>query len=124
MIRLPPRSPRTDPLFPYTPLFRSLPVVSMLFSGRSPAGPWWASGARRATLSRERESRCACRSGLPALEGRYDGPALADETAGEVFGLHEMRVEPLSQEQPGRLGRAAADQPLSGARCPAVLPRS
>src|SRR3546814_3908416 len=33
MIRLPPRSTRTDTLFPYTTLFRSLQVVSLVIVG-------------------------------------------------------------------------------------------
>src|SRR3546814_12065781 len=34
MIRRPPRSTRTDTLFPYTTLFRSIPVVALFLSGR------------------------------------------------------------------------------------------
>src|SRR3546814_13586859 len=41
MIRLPPRSTRTDTLFPYTTLFRSL------FLGRAPSGPAFLGPALR-----------------------------------------------------------------------------
>src|SRR3546814_15193553 len=34
MIRRPPRSTRTDTLFPYTTLFRSIPVVALFLSRR------------------------------------------------------------------------------------------
>src|SRR3546814_6999912 len=37
MIRRPPRSTRTDPLFPYTTLFRSPPDRSTRSAGRPPA---------------------------------------------------------------------------------------
>src|SRR3546814_1272833 len=37
MIRRPPRSTRTDTLFPYTPLFRSDRVLSLLLGGSAPA---------------------------------------------------------------------------------------
>src|SRR3546814_16743650 len=37
MIRLPPRSTRTDTLFPYTTLFRSLPAVLPLLVGEPDA---------------------------------------------------------------------------------------
>src|SRR3546814_1180574 len=36
MLRRPPRSTRTDTLFPYTTRFRSLPRVAELFEARSP----------------------------------------------------------------------------------------
>src|SRR3546814_14765542 len=36
MLRRPPESTRTDTLFPYTTLFRSLPRVAELFEARSP----------------------------------------------------------------------------------------
>src|SRR3546814_7128910 len=36
MIRRPPRSTRTDTLFPYTTLFRSLSVIGLPHSGHSP----------------------------------------------------------------------------------------
>src|SRR3546814_8384756 len=41
MVRLPPRATRTDPLFPYTTLFRSLPVAVMvaITMGARPALP-------------------------------------------------------------------------------------
>src|SRR3546814_8175348 len=43
MIRLPPRLTRTDPLLPYTTLFRSCPASSSCCRGRGPctrASPW------------------------------------------------------------------------------------
>src|SRR3546814_5028082 len=35
MIRLPPRSTRTDTLFPYTTLFRSIPILGSLFRSKA-----------------------------------------------------------------------------------------
>src|SRR3546814_4695816 len=50
MIRRPPRSTRTDTLFPYTTLFRSRPSSASRASRRSPA--WWPSWAS--------PNRCCC----------------------------------------------------------------
>src|SRR3546814_7401653 len=59
MIRRPPRSTRTDTLFPYTTLFRSLLVSSSLGSS---AGEQHAAGDRTAPGSHHRHLRAAGRS--------------------------------------------------------------
>src|SRR3546814_7626003 len=67
MIRRPPRSTRTDPLFPYTTLFRS-PVGCRLREGKA-AGP----RARRAGLSgqaRRPDHRASRRAQEPADHAR------------------------------------------------------
>src|SRR3546814_14189551 len=51
MIRRPPRSKRTDTLFPYTPLFRS--IISELGAGRLPGvQPWGSTGSAGPGLPR------------------------------------------------------------------------
>src|SRR3546814_1687050 len=61
MIRRPPRSTRTDTLFPYTTLFRSVATTTMSMMRKA------ASGCRRRSLRRARpqprRSRFATRSG-------------------------------------------------------------
>src|SRR3546814_2963171 len=58
MIRRPPRSTRTDTLFPYTTLFRSGRVAADR-GARGEAGRGWVSGGPRAR--NPRESRVAAR---------------------------------------------------------------
>src|SRR3546814_1305110 len=60
MIRRPPRSTRTDTLFPYTTLFRSPP--HRMYSRSSPAAP---SGSSDAPAHPERSSASACLASPP-----------------------------------------------------------
>src|SRR3546814_3244547 len=56
MIRRPPRSTRTDPLFPYTTLFRSAIINCHLYTGRigkPGAGPFSMTGQPNAMGGRE-----------------------------------------------------------------------
>src|SRR3546814_12594070 len=46
MIRRPPRSTRTDPLFPYTTLFRSERLYPLGVRDRNPGDPWKIVGER------------------------------------------------------------------------------
>src|SRR3546814_9183364 len=60
MIRLPPRSTRTDTLFPYTTLFRSLPVADPRARERGDA----ADALAVVGLVVSHESHRTCRSGF------------------------------------------------------------
>src|SRR3546814_1453486 len=55
MIRLPPRSTRTDTLFPYTTLFRSVGLIAK--SGTVPVTSGFASPVQRASIERARAAR-------------------------------------------------------------------
>src|SRR3546814_17321533 len=71
MIRRPPRSTRTDTLFPYTTLFRSRE------KGRSPAQPCEHLGrhrrrARRPAEARDRQRFLRLLAGKPREQGRQD----------------------------------------------------
>src|SRR3546814_9898347 len=75
MIRRPPRSTRTDTLFPYTTLFRSLPANS---TGRCPTLPTTSRNLQDAPADR------ACRSGMSCR------PARSEEHTSELQSL--MRI--------------------------------
>src|SRR3546814_2073452 len=55
MIRRPPRSTRTDTLFPYTTLFRSAPSPRPAQSPPRPTKAAWRSAGRRAAFVRSEE---------------------------------------------------------------------
>src|SRR3546814_1509652 len=81
MIRRPPRSTRTDTLFPYTSLFRSWSRAS-------------AAHCRRRAASRHRNVRvCATRSALPDWTPRHD--LLPDPFC---HSLHILRSEEHTSE--------------------------
>src|SRR3546814_4969595 len=75
-IRRPPRSTRTDTLFPYTTLFRSKPSRGSLerrFGRRSPkrsARLTWKRSARGWAISTSLDEGGRCQSGLPPSGGR------------------------------------------------------
>src|SRR3546814_3460740 len=56
MIRLPPRSTRTDTLFPYTTLFRSLPYPGRSAPPAASSGGYPSRRARRTPRSRRRSA--------------------------------------------------------------------
>src|SRR3546814_9406622 len=64
MIRRPPRSTRTDTLFPDTTLFRSAP------GGRARAGAVWRFTDHRPYFAQRRDSRRGARRPVPAGPGR------------------------------------------------------
>src|SRR3546814_5389200 len=87
MIRRPPRSTRTDTLFPYTTLFRSYSMQS-----RTMTSNWRKSRAPRTiTWARSNNSWSPCRSSIPGCshtgsgtpderqEVRFDLPLFSDE---------------------------------------------
>src|SRR3546814_6854377 len=90
MIRRPPRSTRTDTLFPYTTLFRSQPACEILPQrGRE--------RVLRIRHSREFRPAEACRLGAhfaePARLGRPIGNARVERTLGELAGEDRRIVE-------------------------------
>src|SRR3546814_2341411 len=78
MIRLPPRSPLTDTLFPYSTLFRSLRVGG--------------EGKLQLGLVGQRSCRAA-EHRLEAIEGRFDGHLrLADDALGQILAEHALII--------------------------------
>src|SRR3546814_20053564 len=73
MIRRPPRSTRTDTLFPYTTLFRSLRPAARLDRAATPALPHGPPSPRRGPLVRRHRQSQPVRA-VPALADR--GPAV------------------------------------------------
>src|SRR3546814_2615167 len=70
MIRRPPRSTRTDTLFPYTTLFRSAASCKRTSSGNVPISANCADTAKRCARSHRRQTRC---SGLIAVDEQRPG---------------------------------------------------
>src|SRR3546814_8913329 len=62
MIRRPPRSTRTDTLFPYTTLFRSKPASRPIASSASPSSASASAPRSRRCRTRARRTRAAWRS--------------------------------------------------------------
>src|SRR3546814_9288841 len=98
MIRRPPRSTRTDTLFPYTTLFRS---NCRLRTDPAHRRHWRAHSATNRSRSKYRPCPCPCpcpcprqRRRLPSLSARHDGCAR---------GLHRCRYRQLvsSRRSPG-----------------------
>src|SRR3546814_2385783 len=84
MIRRPPRSTRTDTLFPYTTLFRS-PAFRLLFSYTLPPGPGHLQGKSSYVDKKRFAWRCAT-SGSVSLSIKYNNTQQGDamnSTAGE-----------------------------------------
>src|SRR3546814_4166285 len=74
MIRRPPRSTRTDTLFPYTTLFRSVPVPrrSVRKLGNSIRGPVGRAPWRDRRIARSDNDRPGQRRVLPGRASHYD----------------------------------------------------
>src|SRR3546814_1993674 len=70
MIRRPPRSTRTDTLFPYTTLFRSAASCKRTSSGNVHIAANCADTAKRCARSHRRQTRC---SGLIAVDEQRPG---------------------------------------------------
>src|SRR3546814_9928790 len=79
MIRRPPRSTRTDTLFPYTTLFRSVSLWPLAARAR---GAWWRYGDRVGSRPLEPDRRSA--------EGHGQGPPRSEEHTSELQSL--MRI--------------------------------
>src|SRR3546814_5781103 len=76
MIRRPPRSTRTDTLFPYTTLFRSYPAIAR--RPASPSRPWQHRGGDRAQPGCDQDG------------GLAGGPGRSEEHTSELQSL--MRI--------------------------------
>src|SRR3546814_6421059 len=99
MIRRPPRSTRTDTLFPYTTLFRSRPAARRLGARRWPA--------RAAPGEPARE---AGRAGLRAGRGVRGGARPAPARRLAVRGRGRAHAWPLPAARPaGLVGRDRAE---------------
>src|SRR3546814_3068118 len=125
MIRRPPRSTRTDTLFPYTPLFRS---TSRAAAPGRPARPRRRGGRRRpaapgtprccapaATRCRDRDgrndrakgSRHAAAANLPARSAAH-GSASAPSTAPATHARRTPRSEEHTSELPSLMRTSSA----------------
>src|SRR3546814_2902094 len=94
MIRRPPRSTRTDTLFPYTTLFRSRPRRTRLFvpEGRPARHAYGAGGRKRRRLAQPRRRRRNRRRALPLWRRAPVAPrrARSEEHTSELQSL--MRI--------------------------------
>src|SRR3546814_19692008 len=85
MIRRPPRSTRTDTLFPYTTLFRSLDGKERCvckLTGRGWECPWGRN--KGGGIRRRRVPGDIRLEGLPATPGPSDGPEACNRTSSSV----------------------------------------
>src|SRR3546814_15480855 len=127
MIRRPPRSTRTDTLFPYTTLFRSVPnlprftreIASALIACRRPrlgrhyqrtrrrlVRPLWPDRGR--PQERQRQLgwwRAANRHQAPDCAGLYPWLSLHPELGGGTAGVDPVRA--LGADQRRQIGRAS-----------------
>src|SRR3546814_11218966 len=101
MIRRPPRSTRTDTLFPYTTLFRSCTPGPCRFRAMEAARAWPRIAPVMRFVDGSCASRCPCRS--PDLRGVFAQPA--SRVQREV-GQHAVGAGAL--EAPQRFQRALA----------------
>src|SRR3546814_14493232 len=98
MIRRPPRSTRTDTLFPYTTLFRSLADVKRVAPAVQHAVDAGAGGQR---LHRVGDHRDAARQAF-AQPGRLRLFTLATQLPGPASGLGQGRLRRILLQSPGR----------------------
>src|SRR3546814_3969064 len=129
MIRRPPRSTRTDTLFPYTTLFRSCPCVTRdanLFH----ASPFNRRCCRSRAMNRKNillASLAACTLGLFAWANAHSSPAQQEYFAVNSSGVREAAlrgaIDPLFEEASMgetrallvKLGRAHVRTPVTNA---------
>src|SRR3546814_3696807 len=103
MIRRPPRSTRTDTLFPYTTLFRSRWPVAAPSITAVPAKPLWSPS--RARHSRQPDAPPPSEPQMhlhrpPAVRRRAE--RLHGVLDGEFVAQHRCHVQPAAGEQPDR----------------------
>src|SRR3546814_15270128 len=96
MIRRPPRSTRTDTLFPYTTLFRSLLQEVFQHRGQLVAGVTYAYEAPTATEGQRR--RFVGQSSRVILELRGGDLANTKGIGGVVYDLRQQRRRPLADQ--------------------------
>src|SRR3546814_11644192 len=108
MIRLPPRSTRTDTLFPYTTLFRSLEVDAV--------------GRRRAALGQLGEGLVERRLGARPERGMVGGDVLQALQAVIDAAVESPHGEPLLHQGPeGQDMLALPHAPAAPVPCPVQL---
>src|SRR3546814_5580134 len=96
MIRRPPRSTRTDTLFPYTTLFRSLRAGILDCVGKQVGRRRRARGGRADELF-----RAAARRGLDAARGLFNGcREIADRCAASICTFFEQANSPVDAVLP------------------------
>src|SRR3546814_8870888 len=92
MIRRPPRSTRTDTLFPYTTLFRSRPGRHLSGRARRTGRLWRGPGRKGRDRRAEQDGRGGCKDSLQA-----------NEKAGEKIGRTRSRHVRRSEEHTSEL---------------------
>src|SRR3546814_14092528 len=86
MIRRPPRSTRTDTLFPYTTLFRSAGQVDAVGGDDHGAAPWAAEGQRGGVLLGAQHQCCGILDQPPLEETGRHGLRPQQEAGGPALG--------------------------------------
>src|SRR3546814_11886779 len=86
MLRRPPSSTRTDPLFPYTPLFRSVSLAALAAGG--PASDHHIGSGARARERPPCSIRCASPPEVPVSGGQRR--IVDDEAVFHVAALHPV----------------------------------
>src|SRR3546814_19138723 len=125
MIRRPPRSTRTDTLFPYTTLFRSLVPDDFAAIRRGPEAPHWSPAERTllATINELRDHAALCDARSAALRGVLDDrPAMAFLfTVGPYLPLAMVFHTPRIEREPHLLKLAQHFDPPALAACSSAL---
>src|SRR3546814_18415647 len=116
MIRRPPRSTRTDTLFPYTTLFRSTALITVHKDSSQHHAPPWQGGLPQMLIPRWTVRSCILRANAPALaaivrDGERDTRARSDFHADIAAELDDI-AEPaytldnvLSRPEPRSVGQ-------------------
>src|SRR3546814_4528282 len=93
MIRRPPRSTRTDTLFPYTTLFRSAGQVDAVGGDDHGAAPWAAEGQRGGVLLGAQHQCCGILDQPPLDETCRHGLRPQQEAGGQALRSEEHTSE-------------------------------
>src|SRR3546814_20210178 len=88
MIRRPPRSTRTDTLFPYTTLFRSVLLRKRAGGARQTGGPRGTPGLSRRAVQRSASDLRAVFRSRPRGGGRQRAPDQADRKSTRLNSSH------------------------------------
>src|SRR3546814_1105104 len=105
MIRRPPRSTRTDTLFPYTTLCRSQPEAALqpLGGAQDAVDQLGAVGRGEGERLAEHAQGHRAGPGFVAFVGQLHGPPGDVERAVELAALHQRFGEPRSEEHTSEL---------------------
>src|SRR3546814_9007375 len=120
MIRRPPRSTRTDTLFPYTTLFRSV-----AYAKKNPTAVSFASGGKGTSNQLSTELLKAV-TGAPMGHVPYRGcgPAMVDLIAGHVTFMFDILVTAMPQVEAGQARALAVTSPKRSPYAPAKIGRA